>query len=138
MATMFADTDWIYQTITFSSGSNYTLSFMATGTGQSLGVFAFDEDLNKVSTFATPTWTVGDVAILAGSNIFQLHTAGNIADGDFTAKLYFGNTQGGLLNIDNVSITTAVPEPESWALLLAGLTAVGGLARRRKAAQPAG
>ena len=33
--------------------------------------------------------------------------------------------------IDNLSVT-AVPEPESYAMLLAGLALVGGLAQRRK------
>ncbi len=36
-------------------------------------------------------------------------------------------------SIDNVSITSAVPEPESFAMLLAGLWLVGTVARRRKA-----
>jgi hypothetical protein len=30
----------------------------------------------------------------------------------------------------------AVPEPETWALMLVGLAAVAGLAQRRRAAQP--
>ena len=34
--------------------------------------------------------------------------------------------------IDNVSVMTAVPEPETYAMLLAGLGLVGFMARRRK------
>lgn len=44
-----------------------------------------------------------------------------------------GNDHG--LAIDNVSLSvTAVPEPETYALMLAGLGVIGGLARRRRAA----
>lgn len=35
--------------------------------------------------------------------------------------------------LDTVSVTAAVPEPESWALLLAGLGMLGGLRRRSQA-----
>lgn len=42
----------------------------------------------------------------------------------------FGNATG--MAFDNVSIT-AVPEPESYAMLIAGLMAVGLMARRRQA-----
>lgn len=48
---------------------------------------------------------------------------------------YFDYTVGGeqALAIDNVKITAAVPEPETYAMLLAGLGALG-LIRRRTAA----
>ncbi len=35
--------------------------------------------------------------------------------------------------IDNISMTAAVPEPTTWALMLGGLIAVGSVARRRQA-----
>jgi len=38
-------------------------------------------------------------------------------------------------SLDNVSLTAAVPEPETYAMLLAGLGLVGVIARRRKAAK---
>lgn len=43
------------------------------------------------------------------------------------------NSYGG--SLDNVSVTAAVPEPETYALLLAGLGLVGTIVRRRKAKQ---
>lgn len=38
-------------------------------------------------------------------------------------------------DVDNVVFTSAVPEPESYALMLAGLGLMGAIARRRKAKQ---
>lgn len=38
-------------------------------------------------------------------------------------------------SIDNVKLTAAVPEPETYAMLLAGLGLMGTVARRRKAAR---
>lgn len=41
------------------------------------------------------------------------------------------------LFLDNVSVTAAVPEPETYAMLMAGLAMVGVVARRRKGKQAA-
>ena len=53
----------------------------------------------------------------------------------FLAK---GTTPGAppFLLLDSVSLTAAVPEPETWAMLLGGLGLVGFMARRRRAAAP--
>ena len=57
---------------------------------------------------------------------------------DFAAGLIFGlhgsieriTSKVFLLSPNNVNVT-AVPEPESYALMLAGLAMMGGIARRR-------
>jgi hypothetical protein len=42
-------------------------------------------------------------------------------------------TANGLsLNFDNIVLTTAVPEPKTYAMLLAGLGILGMASRRRK------
>ena len=53
------------------------------------------------------------------------------------AVFFYGNAAGGTINlveiVDNINVTGAVPEPETYALMLAGLGVVGFVARRRKA-----
>jgi hypothetical protein len=60
--------------------------------------------------------------------------------GSSNYKLYFGSLGAGLpgmttgMQLDNVSVTqavTPVPEPESYAMLLAGLSVLGFIGRRR-------
>ncbi|WP_349740930.1 PEP-CTERM sorting domain-containing protein [Roseateles cavernae] len=49
------------------------------------------------------------------------------------ADIYGFGVAGNGIVLDNLSFTTAVPEPESYAMLLAGLGVVGLLMRRRRA-----
>ncbi len=56
----------------------------------------------------------------------------NVA-GELITSLRFSSTSNAF-EASNFSVTTPVPEPETYALLLAGLGVVGFMARRRKAA----
>lgn len=55
---------------------------------------------------------------------------------DLSSVEFIGHTAGAL-TIDNISVTTvtAVPEPETYAMLLAGLMLIGATARHRKGGQ---
>ncbi len=69
--------------------------------------------------FGAP-WTSKSLTFTTSGNAV-LSFAGQTTEGDSTAF------------IDNISVTAAVPEPETYAMLLAGLGLMGFIARRRKA-----
>jgi len=70
-----------------------------------------------------------------GSSNLTLSGLGTLAAGTYTLTFTAGNIAG--LKVDDVKIggtLAAVPEPETYALMLAGLAAVSFVARRRKQA----
>jgi hypothetical protein len=97
----------------FSTGSDVLRTFYLGGaTGRSFG------DLSN--GYIDFSFDVTD--LLAAGGTFQLRFA-SVAN---VAALQVG--------IDNVSLNvTAVPEPESWALMLAGIGLIGAVARKRLA-----
>jgi hypothetical protein len=118
------------------AGVNYTGidygygRLFASYNGSQLGFTIRDLGLNQLSFFNLG-FDITGIAVGTSSNVFL--TSGNsIYEYDF-----FGN-QLNVMNFSDRGIlysaidVTGVPEPQSWAMLIAGFGLVGGVARRRK------
>ena len=72
----------------------------------------------------------------AAGNVWQ-HFTGlvNLSGPTVLTFTAMGTSNSFGASIDNVSVTAAVPEPETYAMLLAGLGLMGTIVRRRKANQ---
>ena len=105
-----------------TAGVTYTASFDLAGShrGDSNIVdVAFGTTLNTYTlASADPLGTASLVFTPGATGLYSLSFANR-----------GGDNVGALL--DNVSVTTVVPEPSTYALMLAGLAGVGAVARRR-------
>lgn len=117
--------DVIWSGFAASSAGNYQLTFDTVGDGY---VMLYDD--NTQATVAQAF--VQNATTTQFSTTFALTSTDNY-------RLYFGTTPlpptfNGTLTIDNVAITQVaapVPEPESYAMMLGGLGALGLMSRRR-------
>jgi len=115
----------IEQTLTLAAGT-YTLSWIDAGRanyGSPTEIYQVSVGGNVLSTESVnfgAAWTSKSLTFTTTGNTV-LSFAGQTNYGDSTAF------------IDNVSVTDAVPEPETYAMLMAGLGLMGFIARRRKA-----
>lgn len=112
--TFSSSTQEIYQNIGgFVAGQSYRVSYWATG---GPGYWWIQESNTDGAIAADGTWK---------QYSFTFSATG------YDQHLWFGSTGSSALSLDNITVS-AVPEPETYALMLLGLGAVGFAGRRRK------
>jgi hypothetical protein len=104
-------------------GFDYSIYETSAG-GASLSVTAYDASNNVVAGYGTSFGTA------FGSDSYNLSaTSGWVEATPNIAKVVIS---GDGVVLDNFTFTTPVPEPESYAMFLAGLGLMGAVARRRQ------
>ena len=89
-------------------------------------------------------WSVfdgsGQIAAGSGSTGYPTHTAVNLGTG-YSQQLVLNFGTGDNVGLDNIrfdirpsAAVPSVPEPASWAMMIAGVGGIGGALRRRKGA----
>ena len=115
--------DVIWSAFQVTTAGDYELSFDAVGDGYySLYNASTNVELDRVFVQQATETTLQSAA-------YSLNT------GD-VYRLYFGSivlppTFSNSLTVDNVTVAAVVPEPETYAMMLAGLGALGLMNRRR-------
>lgn len=112
------------------TNGNFAVDGSLAGTGLTEGVNAIR--LNANATSATPDFAEYN-GVRSGLTSFAAYKTQVANVANWTVDTTNGNYAATVPNTTAFSVT-AVPEPESYAMFLAGLGMVGAIARRRKAA----
>lgn len=120
----------ITQSFATIAGAEYTLSFWYSNrTDTAVATNGLSFGLGS-GWLAAPGLAVNN----SGDNQWS-HVNYNFIAGSGTTTLSFmatGNSDSYGTSLDNVSVTAAIPEPSTYALMFGGLAAVGFIARRRR------
>lgn len=117
-----------YEVFAMADSSAFTLSSMEIGPSQNFGALA--QTLTISGYRGTDVVASDDVVVQPGTS-FQSHSF----DEDWTNldSVRLGSLSRGYVAVDNI-VLTPVPEPETYAMLLAGLGLIPLAARRRRGA----
>jgi len=90
---------------------------------------------NTAGTLGSATLPTLDTFISSGSNeSTNVLLTGNFRYYDFVSTVAQGGSSGGNVLFKSLTVSTAaVPEPETWALMIAGFGGLGVVLRRRRA-----
>ncbi|KDB53469.1 hypothetical protein X805_09240 [Sphaerotilus natans subsp. natans DSM 6575] len=124
--------DSVYQSFSVLSTAVYQISFTVSGEGRSRLFLSSDVGLsNFTSPVATSGTVLNEVTDWGSTPVTASYNFNGVAGTSY--HLYFSGFGSGV-TLDNVAISAPVPEPETYAMMLAGLGALGFMSRRRKAA----
>lgn len=139
-----AISNWLLTPVlTFGNGSalDFALRLLGEGVLDTVQVYLSSSG-NSVNVGST-TNSTGDFTLLGAFSsssdtgwLAESLTVGGLAGtttGRFGFRYLVGDTSqaGDFVGIDSVRVTVPVPEPETWALMAAGLAALGWLRRRQ-------
>ncbi|MBC8056761.1 MAG: PEPxxWA-CTERM sorting domain-containing protein [Rhizobiales bacterium] len=117
------------QTLTTLAGSFYTLSFDYSARE---GIAAASNGIEVLWNGASVATLTADGTGFSGSN-WNLYSYNLLGTGsDVLGFRSVGTNDGFGGSLDSVAVTTAVPEPATWAMTLAGFALVGFWLRRRR------
>ena len=127
---------------TNNSGDTITLSGFSGGAA-AVGGFFFRSDVDGQATLAAATITIvatdsfGSTVSRAQINPAVNSFLGFVSNGTISSlRVFVGVEQVGTPDvwptINDLHVAAAIPEPQTYALMLAGLGAVGFMARRRR------
>jgi hypothetical protein len=105
-----------FSMVSVLTGGAYGVSF----TGGGFALYTYSDGVFSVTHANNPIALSGSNVLTSGTYILEVA-------GSFTTA--GGSYAGAIVGTPHVA---AVPEPTSWLMMLAGLTAVAGVARRRK------
>lgn len=117
----------VRQTVATIAGASYVLSF-------DLGSSTFWGRPDSITASAAGTSATFTSPLTGGNNDWQHATMSFTAASESTTVQLLGAAAFNYIGLDNVSLDLAaapIPEPETWGLMLAGLAALGGVAKRK-------